>query len=559
MLRQPATPAAPDGGVRAASAPQPAVQRRLLGRHLQMIAIGGTIGTGLFVGSGATIATAGPLGALAGFLTVGAMVYFITTSLGELAAYLPVSGSFNSYAGRFVDPALAFALGWNYWLQWSISLPSELSAAGIIMAFWLPGVPAWVWAAAILVLLLAIHSRGVAGFGETEFWLAAVKVVAIVAFIVAGTAVDLGLLGSQPPIGLDYWSIPGAPFKKGIAGVFNVFVIAFYGFGGTELVGVAAGEAVDPHITVPRAIRQTFWRILLFYTLSILVMGLVIRNDDPALLDSASTDDITIAPFTLVFRRAGLSFAAHLMNGVIFSAVLSASSSAMYAATRTLMAMAHEGRAPALLGTVNARGVPVYSLALTTAIGCLTFLSIVWGEGAVFTWLLSITGVSGILTWLSIAVIHLRFRRAFAVQQKPLDVLPYKAPLFPYGAWIAIVLGIGIVAGQGYAAMTIKPFRLQNVLAVYVGIPFFAALYLGYKWLHGTRIVPLGECDLSPLPSQGSDTSDSDSSGIESGDLESGTSGSDGTSIEESSSEDNRADSIHGSRGEQQPLLAGRR
>ncbi|KAH9248972.1 hypothetical protein BASA81_013372 [Batrachochytrium salamandrivorans] len=449
------------------------VQRRLKSRHLQMIAIGGTIGTGLFVGSGATIATAGPLGSLIGFLIVGIMVFFITTSLGELAAYMPVSGSFNTYAGRFVDPALAFALGWNYWLQWSISLPSELAAAGIIMSFWYPTVPSWIWSALILVLLVFIHSRGVEGFGESEYWLSAIKVVAIIIFIVLGILVDLGLIGTQPAIGFDNWKIDG-----------------------TELVGVTAGEAVNPRKTVPNAIKKTFWRILLFYIISIFIIGLVVRNDDPSLMDAANSGDITIAPFTLVFQRAGLGSAAHVMNGVIFTAVLSACNSAMYAGTRTLMSMAHEGKAPAILGTVTSKGVPVYSLIATTLMGCLAFLSIIWGDGEVFTWLLNVTGASGIITWLSIAVIHLRFRKAFKVQGKGLEALPYMAPFFPVGPWIAIVIGFFIVLGQGYAAASAVPFQLRNVLSVYVGIPFFLSMYFGYKLVHRTTLVDLTSCDL---------------------------------------------------------------
>ncbi|KAJ8323864.1 hypothetical protein BDV3_002196 [Batrachochytrium dendrobatidis] len=476
---------------------EPRVKRRLKSRHLQMVAIGGTIGTGLFVGSGATIATAGPLGSLIGFLTVGIMVYFITTSLGELAAYMPVSGSFNTYAGRFVDPALAFALGWNYWLQWAISLPSELAAAGIIMSFWCPTVPSWVWSAIILGLLVLIHSRGVEGFGESEYWLSIIKVVAIVLFIISGTMVDLGWIGTGPMIGFDNWKIEGAPLKNGIVGIFNVFVVAFYGFGGTELVGVTAGEAINPSKNVPKAIKQTFWRILLFYVIAIFVMGLVVRNDDPSLLDSANKGDITIAPFTLVFERAGLSSAAHVMNGVIFSAVLSASSSAMYAATRTLMSLAHDEKAPAILGKINSKGVPTYSLILTTLIGCLAFLSTIWGDGEVFTWLLNITGSSGIITWLSIAVIHIRFRRAFQLQKESLDRLPYLAPLYPFGPWIAMFIGAVIITGQIYAAIMMQPFQLQNVIAVFIGMPFFFTLYFFYKFTKNTKLVDLYTCDLS--------------------------------------------------------------
>jgi lysine-specific permease len=213
-------------------------ERKLTSRHISMIAIGGTIGTGLFIGSGATIAKAGPLGALIGFSTVGFLVFSIMNSLGELATFLPVSGSFTTYAGLFVHPSLSFALGWNYWIQWSISFPSELSAAGIIMSFWTPMVPSFIWAGAILIILVIVHLFGVKGFGESEYWLSLIKVVAIIAFIIAGIAVDLGWIGGQNYIGWENWNIEGAPIKNGFLGIFNVFLLAFFAFGGTELIGI---------------------------------------------------------------------------------------------------------------------------------------------------------------------------------------------------------------------------------------------------------------------------------------------------------------------------------
>jgi lysine-specific permease len=194
--------------------PQLQLNRTLTSRHIQMIAIGGTIGTGVFLGSGATIANAGPLGALLGYSIVGILVYSIMTSLGELATHYPISGSFSTYAGKYVDPALGFALGWNYWFQWAISFPSELSAAGLIIVFWFPTFPTFIAPLSILIILVSVHLFGVEKFGETEYWLSLIKVVAIVFFIVAGLAVDLGFVGNGP-IYLENWAIEGAPFKNG--------------------------------------------------------------------------------------------------------------------------------------------------------------------------------------------------------------------------------------------------------------------------------------------------------------------------------------------------------
>ena len=291
--------------------------------------------------------------------------------------------------------------------------------------------------------------------------------------------------------------IEGAPFKNGLAGIVNVFLIAFFSFGGTELVGVTAGETKDPAKNVPKAIYGTFWRILIFYIMTIFVIGLVIPNDDPRLKLSHDSMDITVAPFTLVFERIpSLKFAAHIMNGVILSAVLSAGNSAMYAASRTLMAMAQEGRAPTFLAKVDKRGVPWPALIATSLVGSISFIGILVGEGVVFEWLIRIAGISGILTWLSISVIHLRFRATFAAQGKSLDILPYRAPLHPYGSFIAILFGLLIIASQTYVALSSdKP--LLNFAATFCGVPIFIGMYVVYKLMYKTKIHALADIDLN--------------------------------------------------------------
>ncbi|KAJ3319875.1 hypothetical protein HDV06_005851 [Boothiomyces sp. JEL0866] len=462
----------------------PRVERQLSSRHIQMIAIGGTIGTGLFIASGATISSAGPLGALIGYGIVGIMVYVVMTSLGELATYLPVSGSFTTYASRYVHPALGF------------SLASEINAASMILSFWIPNIPTWISAIVILLFLFSVNCFGAKGFGESEYWLAIVKVLAIILFVIVGIVLDLGYVGSEGYLGFKYWDIEGAPIKNGIVGIFNVFLMAFFSFGGTELVGITAGEAKEPEKTIPKAIKNTFWRITFFFLCSIFVMGLTIRNDDPNLLNASISNDITVAPFTLVFQKAGMSFAAHLMNGVVFTAVLSAGNSALYAASRTLMAMSLEGKAPAIFGKVTKNGVPVYSLLATVGIGCLSFLGIVLGDGLVFTYLISITGVSGILTWISIAVIHIRFRQAFKAQSIDLNVLVYKSSFYPAGPIIAIILGLAIICAQGYAAI-VSDSPLLQLIITFSGVPFFVGLFLYHKVKFDSELVPSDKVILS--------------------------------------------------------------
>ncbi|MCL2858441.1 MAG: amino acid permease, partial [Streptococcaceae bacterium] len=325
------------------------VKRGLKKRHLEMIALGGTIGTGLFVASGATISQAGPMGALVAYGAIGLMVFFLMTSLGEMASYLPLSGSFASFGSRYVDSSFGFAMGWNYWFNSAITVAVEAATVGVVMQFWLPHVPAWIWSALVLVLILMINLTSVRAYGEAEFWMAIIKVVAVIAFIIVGILSIIGAMTMNfNHIDVLHNLSAGGHygFVGGFGGMVAVFMIAGFSFQGTEIVGIAAGESENPEKTVPAAIKTTFWRILLFYFVSIFIIGALIYYKDPNLLRSASDSDITVSPFTLVFERAGLAAAAAVMNAVILTSVMSAANSWLYAASRMLFGMSKEGHAP---------------------------------------------------------------------------------------------------------------------------------------------------------------------------------------------------------------------
>lgn len=481
------------------------VKRMLSTRHLQMIAIGGTIGTGLFLASGGTIANAGPVGALLAYLLVSIMVYFVTTSLGEMATLLPLSGSFTTFSGRFVDSALSFTIGWSYWLQWSISLASELCAIGMILKFWV-NVPSWIPALITLIILTCINLFSVKNFAEIEFWLAIIKIVAVIVFILIGLLLFVGLIKSEHNdyhksdggLWFTYWSIEGAPFKNGISGFFNVFILAFFAFGGTELIGVTAGEAKDPRKTVPKAINQTFYRILIFYIGSILVLGLCIPNNDPTLLNNGDVDDVTSAPYTIIFQKAGLKSAAHVINAVILIAVVSASNSALYASSRTLMNLAVENKAPKFFTIMLPNGIPIYALLATSLVGCLAFLGTLLGDGQIYILLLNLTAMSGVLTWFCISLVHYRFRKAYVAQGRKIEDLPYVAPFHPYGDYISMTFAVIILFGEAYAIVTdfnAHHYMLQLV-AAFVGLFIFVGMYLLYRFIYKVKLVPLQECNL---------------------------------------------------------------
>ncbi|MDN7672459.1 amino acid permease [Burkholderia oklahomensis] len=486
----------PNSDCSTAQSNPPQLRRSLKARHLTMIAIGGSIGTGLFVASGASISQAGPGGAMLAYLLIGMMVYCLMMSLGEMAAFMPVSGSFATYGAKYVEEGFGFALGWNYWYNWAVTIAVELVAAQLVMHYWFPDVPGVWWSAAFLGVMFLLNVLTVRGFGEAEYWFALIKVVTVLAFIGVGLLMIFGILKGGPSNGWSNFTIGDAPFAGGLPAMMGVAMIAGFSFQGTELIGVAAGESENPRTTIPRAVRQVFWRILLFYVLAIFVIGVLVPYTDPNLLKSDVTD-VGVSPFTLVFRHAGLAFAAGVMNAVILTAVLSAGNSGMYASTRMLHNLATEGRAPKLFAKLSAGGVPRNALYATTAVGALCFLSSLYGDKTVYLWLLNTSGMTGFIAWLGIAVSHYRFRKGFIRQGFSVDQLPYQSNLYPYGPIFAFALCIVIALGQDYQAFLANKIDWVGVLATYVGIPLFLVVWLGYRLFHKTRVVRYEEMDIA--------------------------------------------------------------
>lgn len=470
------------------------LRRDLQSRHLSMIAIGGAIGTGLFVATGASLSSAGPGGAIAAYLAIGLMVYFLMTSLGEMATYMPVSGSFETYVTRFVDPSLGFALGWNYWYNWAITVAVELAAAALVMKFWFPHSSPLLWSAILLSLLFGCNYLSARAYGETEYWFAGIKVAMVILFLIVGGLLITGLLGDAP-IGVKNFTVGEAPFVGGLGATLGIFMVAGFSFQGTELVGIAAGESENPTENVPKAINSVFWRILIFYVLSIAVIGLVIPYNDPNLLNS-SVENIAISPFTLIFERAGLTFSATLVNLVVLVAVVSCGNSGMYASTRMLYAMAIDGKAPKVFAKVNNRGVPVNALYITTFVGMAAFLTSLFGDGAVYNWLLNASGLAGFIAWLGIAIGHYRFRKAYIRQGKKLEDLKYRAKFFPFGPLFAFSLCLFVILGQNYQAFAGEIIDWKGLLISYIGLPIFILIWFVHKWIHKTKIIPLEECQL---------------------------------------------------------------
>ncbi|KAK7510613.1 putative amino acid permease [Phyllosticta citriasiana] len=479
------------------------LQRKLKGRHLQMIAIGGSIGTGLFVGSGKALANGGPASLLISFGLVGIMLYCTVHALGEMAVLFPVAGSFSAYSTRFIDPAWGFAMGWNYALQWLVVLPLEIVAASITVNYWNEGrIDNSAWVAIFLVLIVSINLFGVKGYGEAEFVFSIVKVTAVIGFIILGIILNCGGGPQGGYIGNKYWRDPGA-FNHGFKGLCSVFVTAAFAFAGTELVGLAAAETANPRKSLPTAVKQVFWRITLFYIVSLTLIGLLVPYNDERLLSGSSSADATASPFVIAIKNAGIDGLPSVMNVVIMIAVLSVGNSSIYGSSRTLAALAEQGQAPKILAYIDRKGRPMVGILLSSVLGFLAFIASSPAEGDVFDWLLAISGLSSIFTWGSICFAHIRFRRGWAAQGHTLDELAFRSQPGVYGSWIGFGFNVLVLIAQfwtgfspiGYASMTTSEL-VTSFFQAYLAAPIVIAFYLGYKFTYRPSIQRAHNMDL---------------------------------------------------------------
>ena len=469
-----------------------ALARRLSARQVQMIAIGGTIGSGLFLGTGKALSKGGPASLLIAYAIIGGIIYLTMLSLGEMAAYIPIAGSFGVYASRFVNEPLGFAIQWNYWANDAISTAADLVAAQLLIAYWNENFPGWVVSLIFLVFLVGVNIISVRSYGELEYVLSLLKVATIIVFIILGICVNCGANAAHEYIGGRNWHLPDAPFVKGIGGFASVFVSAAFAYGGTESIGITAGETKDPAVTVPKTIRNVFWRILLFYILAILIIGLNVPYNYP---DLDSGDAIT-SPFTIVFQQAGSHVAGSFINAVILTSVLSAGNHALYAGTRLLYALAAAKQAPSFFSHVSRyTHVPWIALLSTASISGLCFGSSFIGAGTLWSWLQNLVGVSNQLAWISIGIASIRFRRAMKLQGK-LERLPYRNWAQPWGPWVVVLGSSFIVLIQGWSAFA--PWDTSSFFSYYVELGIMLFFYLAWcvvkrRWF---SLVPLEAMDL---------------------------------------------------------------
>ncbi|MEE4489965.1 amino acid permease [Streptomyces sp. BE230] len=422
----------PDGPDRAdRTESQDGLQAGLKNRHLSMIAIGGVIGAGLFVGSGAGIAAAGPA-ILLSYALVGLMVVFVMRMLGEMAAARPASGSFSTYADQALGRWAGFSIGWLYWFFWVVVLAVEATAGAKILESWVPGVPQWGWALIVMLVLTATNLVSVGSYGEFEFWFAGIKVVAIGAFVIVGLLAVFGVLpgSDHAGSGLSHLTDTGGFFPEGPGAILTGVLMVVFSFMGSEIVTLAAGESENPQRAVQKATNSVIWRIAVFYLGSIFVVLTLLPWNDPSILEKGS--------YVAALDVIGIPHAGQVMDVIVLTAVLSCLNSGLYTASRMAFSLGGRGDAPKAFARTNKRGVPQAAILSSVVFGFVAvFFNYQWPD-TVFAFLLNSSGAVALFVWLVICFTHLRMR-GIILRESP-EKLVVRMWLFPYLTWATIAM-----------------------------------------------------------------------------------------------------------------------
>lgn len=469
------------------------MQRGLKSRHIQFMALGSAIGTGLFVGSGAILSLVGPAPLFMAYLSMMLVVWNMMNNLAEIVTYLPMKGITVPYfVKRFVDPSLAFATGINYWYAYAILVAAEATAGSILVDYWNTGVHAAVWITIFLVIILLLNIIAVGYFGEAEFWFASIKFLTIIGLIILGFVIMFG--GSpndQGRLGFRYWQNPGAfnPYlAPGNTGRFLAFWTAFVRAGyafitSPELIALAAGETLAPRRNIPKAAGRFVYRLAIFYGFGSFIIGVIVPSNDSRLLSEHS--NASASPFVIGIQRAGIRGLNHVINAAILTSAWSAGNAFLYSGSRVLYGMALAGDAPKIFGITNKRGVPYAAVLATWGVGLLAYLNVSNTGAQVFIWLSNLSTISGFIAWIVVVITYIRFRAALKYQNL-LQTLPYKTGAQPYWAYGTLFVLSLLTLTNGFHIFFPQNWSANDFLAAYITLPIFIVLYLGHKLWYRT-------------------------------------------------------------------------
>jgi len=501
------------------------VSRGLKSRHIQFIALGGTIGTGLFVGIGKALTSAGPLSILLGYTFTGVAVWGMMQCLGEMSTWLPLPGAIPQFCARYVDGAMGFAVGWNNWYNSAITQCVEISAASVVIQYW-PGadninVAAWISILIVLILLLNIFAVSI--YGEAEFIFASLKIITILGLLLMSLILICGGGPTKHAYGFYTWQNPGAMneyYTDGslgrFLGLFSVFVQAAFSYSGVETVAVAAGEAENPRKNIPKAVRRVFWRILFFYVLGSLAIGCLVPYDDDFLLTAQANGAPGAAqsPWVRAINIAQIPVLPSIINAVILTSASSSANAFLYVGSRYLYALAQNGQAPRFLLKCSRNGVPYWAVLITWIICGLTYLSASSGAAVVFNWFANLTTVASLFTWVSICIAYIRFYDALKAQGVDRNTLIFKSPFQPYTAYGSLIYFSIIIVFNGFycfgeiqsdadgntllteGGWPVRAFNVDDFITAYIGIPIYFVLYIFWKVFKRTKFINSNEVDL---------------------------------------------------------------
>ncbi|KAL7419425.1 hypothetical protein Q5752_006263 [Cryptotrichosporon argae] len=473
--------------------------RGLSQRHIQMISLAGAIGTGLFLSSGKSIRRAGPAGTLIGYAAVGGLVMAVMSCIGELSSLAPISGAYIRHAEFFVDPALGFAIGWSSFYGSAVSVPSEWTSVAILMTYW-TDVNAGIWFAVCIVVTFATNLFLVRIYGEVELVCAMLKILLILGLILFGLIYDLGGIAGQSRLGFHYWKDPGAwgegYWEVGTAagrfcGFWLTLINAVYAYSGVESIAIAAAETKNPRRNIPRAAKRVFIRVTVFYILCLFVVGLIVPSNDSNLLTSTGT--AASSPFVIAAQRAGVKVLPSIINAVIVTSAWSSGNHAMLVGSRSLYALALEGKAPKIFRTCSRYGIPYVAVLFQGAFQLLAFMSLSNGANTVFSWLTNVDASSTLTIWITIGIANWRMNKAMKVQGIDRSELPWAAPLQPFMYQVTIWGSALVLITGGFYSFLPGYWSIADFFTNYAAIIQMVVFYFGWKWYKGTKVVPLDQ------------------------------------------------------------------
>ncbi|PSN65550.1 histidine permease [Corynespora cassiicola Philippines] len=461
-------------------------QRGLKSRHAQMIALGGTIGTGLFVGSGQTLNRGGPAFIVGSYCFMSFLIFCVVSCIIEVAAYLPTPGSsMNLFGYRYVSRSLGFALGWLYFYSLGILVPYEITAAGLVIDYWNPPVNIAVWISIMIVVIVGLNALPVKFYGETEFWFAGTKVIMMIGLLMVSFILFWGGGPSRDRLGFRYWKDPGAAntyLASGDTGRFlallSTLVLSAFPFTfAPELLIATGGEMRSPRRNLPIAARRYIYRLVFFYIGCVLAISVICPSDDPAITSGGA--GAGASAFVVGIKNAGIPVLDSIINAGIIISAWSSGNSFLYLSSRSLYALALSGNAPSIFKSCTKSGVPYWAVTASSLFCGLAYLNVASDGSVVFNWFVNLTNTSGFISWTCCGIIYLRFRKACAAQN--ITDLPYRSPMGKPGAWFAIVGFVFLCLINGFNVFWPQNWNASSFLTAYVGIPIFLCIYFGHR------------------------------------------------------------------------------